>query len=364
MQKRKRKRYAGVTTIKKGEVYQIDYYPYPGAQRKQHRVQAGSEAEASRIRAAEMTKAASEPDVKSLPFNELKEQLILKCQADENRKKTVKNLLWIFRTFFEEFLPKNYPHITSINQLSISVVEAYKNYLADTLGREKAWRNELTRLRIIIKKLIRAGCCNKRIYYDVLSGFKKPSRKKRLYKNITPSQIKKLLHYIEKDRPDYYGITYMVARLGWRREQVISLKKDNIETRGLKPIAIQCEPETTKNKEPHVLTVIDDELAKVLIKYKFNGKHKTKWLFPNKIGNKHHSSHYQMYISKVSQDVIGIRLTPHDFRHSFCTRLLGDGHNRRDIMEITGHKDVESFNIYTHPTSDGAKNVLKDSRLF
>ena len=359
-EKRKRKKFAGVRPIIKGQLYEISYYPYPGAERKWDRVNASSESEASKKRGGKMAKASSESDVQSLPLEELKDRLILKCKTDGNSEKTIRNILCKFKKFFEEFLPAHYSHITNINQISYAMIEAYNTYIVVTLGSKDGWRDELTKLKVIFSKLIKIGCCNKRIYYDVLSEFKRPKANEKLYKEITKAQIDKLLKYIKEKRPDYYGITYLIARLGWRREQVISLKRNNIKLSGLRPIAIMCEPASTKTKAPHILRDIDDNLAKVLRAYLFD-RRKTEWLFPNRDNRKHHSNHYGKWITGHSEKVLGIRLTPHDFRHSFCTMRLAEGHSPRDIMAVTGHKDIESFNIYTHATSKGTKRVLEDS---
>ena len=175
--------------------------------------------------------------------------------------------------------------------------------------------------------------------------------------------MKRLLKYIEKDRPDYYGVTYLIMRLGWRRGQVFSIKRNNVKTHGFKPVAILIEPEDTKTKEPFVLRDIDDELATVIRKYLHDGK-KTLWLFPNRNNNRIRGDRYAAYIKRTSEKLLGISLTPHDFRHSFCTTRRKEGATPRDIMAITGHKDIDSFNKYTHPTSEGTKKVLDSSRIF
>ena len=359
MTKRKRRKYSGVR-FHKGR---YEYSFYSCNTRIWKRVNADSLKEAYEIKIMEMAKSSSEPNVESLPFDDLKKRLEMKCRADGNSEKTIKNFLWKFHTFFEEFIPKYYPHITNVNQVSKSVVERYKQYIVVDLKRELGWRDEIGKLKSMIGKLVKVGCCNKRIKDDVLREFEKPPAPKKLYKEIKPMNIKKLLAFIKKDRPDYYGITYLIARLGWRRGQVISLKKTDVKVSGFKPIEIHCEPATTKTKQPHVLRNIDKGLADVLAMYRYKNKPKSDWLFPNALGNMHHVSHYSDYVSKVSQRVLRIRLTPHDFRHSFITRMKAQGYSDRDIMAITGHKNINSFQIYQHPTTEGTKKVLEASKL-
>lgn len=352
-------KYPGVREIKKGACYQIDFQIK--GDRKWTTIKAKSPKEASIIRANEMAKYKPDTETQAFSFGELKQQLELKCQADGNSKKTIYgNILPKFKNFFEVFLSEKYPHITNINQItSPTIIENYKQFR----NRPDGWRDELTKLRTIFSKFVKMGYCNKEVYDKALCGVKKPKRRVKLYKEISKSEMKRLLDYIRKDRLDYYGITYMIMRLGWRRGQVISIKRDNVRMNGLRPIAIICEPQDTKNKEPFILRDIDDEFAKIIKQYYFS-RRKTQWLFPNRNNNKHHANHYTDYIIRISGQVLGKRLTPHDFRHSFITRMKAEGHADRDIMVVTGHKDIDSFNIYTHATSVGTKKVLERSKLF
>ena len=183
-----------------------------------------------------------------------------------------------------------------------------------------------------------------------------------MYKHITREQIAKLLQFIKKDRSDYYGITYFIARLGWRIGQVVSILRANLRWKKNTPVEIRIPPKDTKTKKAFEFSDIDKELAEVIRRYTL--KNTSPYLFPNRHGGKHHIGHYRDYIKKVSQETIGITLTPHDFRHAFCTTMLKEGHTPRDIMAVTGHKDIDSFNIYTHPTSEGTKKVIEDSRIF
>ncbi|UCD55315.1 MAG: site-specific integrase, partial [Candidatus Omnitrophota bacterium] len=298
-----------------------------------------------------------------LSFTELKNRLELKLKADNVSSRTIyHNLLPKYRSLFETFIPMRYPQVTTINQLTKALIENYKQWIVVERGRTTGWRDELTKIKTMVKKLVDIGCCNKEIYYDVLGSFKRPPRHKKLYKEISREDMKKLLDYIKQDRPDLYGPTYFIMRLGWRRGQVLSIKRKNIRWNALWPVEILIEPSDTKTKEPFILRDIDPELANVIKRYAFD-KRKTIWLFPNKNNNIHHANHYTKYISKISKNVLGIALSPHDFRHSFVTTRLKEGSTPRDIMAITGHKDVESFNIYTHPTSEGTKKVIENSRL-
>ena len=42
-------------------------------------------------------------------------------------------------------------------------------------------------------------------------------------------------------------------------------------------------------------------------------------------------------------------LTPHIFRHTFCTELINKGMNLKSVQYVMGHASIETtLNIYTH----------------
>lgn len=354
----------------KDDIWECSYYPYPGAGRKWKRVRASSKRDAiiARLKLIEIYQESMPNNLEDLSFEEVRKRLEVKCKTDGNSFRTIyHNLLPKFDSLFRKFLPKEFPTIDSLSQFkgsAKSIFEQYHRWVVVDCGRSAGWRDELGKIKSIFAKLYAICLCDS-VILETLKTFKKPKANKKQYKPISKDQQLTLLNYIKTDRPDYYGITYMAMRLGWRRGQIITLKTKNIEWSGLRPIAVYCEPEDTKTKEPFKLDIIDGELATVIKNAYLRAKNQnSEWLFPNRNGGKHHANHFTEYMTKVSEKILNLHLSPHDFRHSFCTRRLAEGCTEEDVMAITGHRTRESFRIYTHRTSEGVKKVVDNSKLF
>lgn len=349
------------------QIRQYSFYPFRN-QRKWKTIKAASKTEAD-ILAAEWMKSFQQAsdNTAGLSFGDIWQKLEIKCRADGDGLKTIRNYHSVYRNFFERFLTTKYPDITDMKGVRLKakiLIEHFKSWVVVECGRVNGWGSELIKLKPMFSKLNAIGLCDDEII-KTLKEFKKPKRHKRLYKELSKDQKIKILHYIKKDRPDYFGIAYLIIRYGWRREQALTLKTTNIKWEGLNIKAIYCEPQDTKTKEPFILRNIDPELANILKDYYLKAKARnSKWLFPNRNNNKHHNDHFTKYIRSISQKVIGIEVKPHDFRHSFITEMKARGYSDNDIIVFTGHRDTRSLETYSHASSAKVSQIVEDTRLF
>jgi len=348
--------------------YQYSFYPFPN-QRKWITIKAPSRREADRLFRdwQNSYQQTTSPNSGELSFKGILEQFEIKCRADNDCDKTIKNYRSVYRNFFERFLPVVYPDVTNMQGIKLKgklIFERYKSWVVVDCKREHGWREELTKIKVIFCKLNAIGLCDDALL-KTIKEFKKPKRRGRIYKEVSREQLATLLKFIDSDRSEYYGASYLVFRYGWRRGQALTLKAKNIKWQGLRPTSLICEPQDTKTKEPFILSDIDPELANILKGYHMEAKKRnTAWLFPNRSGDKLHAGHYTEYIKEVSKKVLGVELKPHDFRHSLITWLKSRNYSDRDIMAITGHRDIGSLNIYSHATSASVKQIIDDTRLF
>jgi site-specific recombinase XerD len=67
---------------------------------------------------------------------------------------------------------------------------------------------------------------------------------------------------------------------------------------------------------------------------------------------------------KVVGRRIGVRLTPHLFRHAFTTHMLNQGANLRAVQEMLGHKSVCSTFIYWDSTDKHITQMLREIYMY
>lgn len=187
---------------------------------------------------------------------------------------------------------------------------------------------------------------------------KKPPPTKKTYPDINKSSIEKLLAHIKQDRPDYYGVIYFMYRAGRRREEITLIEKRDVVLRGFKPIAINIRAETTKKRVTAPLTFLDEDLERHIRSAMSNNK--TKWLFPNHLGNRCTPNRLCDYLKKKSTEIIGVTITPHYFRHRLCTECGKKNVPIADVKAITGIRDTNVLlEFYSHSTIKGQRQVLE-----
>lgn len=89
------------------------------------------------------------------------------------------------------------------------------------------------------------------------------------------------------------------------------------------------------------------------------------FLFQNNEGNVALPQNYEAYCRRVQTKfndthTIQIRLTPHVFRHTFCTNLVRAGVNATSLQYLMGHSNAAlSLNVYTDKTFEDAEIAYK-----
>ncbi|MHC4123952.1 MAG: tyrosine-type recombinase/integrase [Planctomycetota bacterium] len=359
-------KYEGIREKVKGKRYEIYFRPYKGSNTIFRNIEATGFADAYEKRLdmiAEYRKNISLPHTDRLTadFSEIWGKLHQGLLADRLTKKAVGHYRNTFTRLFVNFLGKHYPHIKNPKQLSLPFFKEYKNYYVNELNRPDGWRAELIFIKSLIRRLYHIGYCSKDLMED-LKQIKRPQANKKDYPNIPISEMHKLFSFIKKDRPDYYFPLYFMFKTGRRRQETTLIKKEDVVRSGFKPIAINIRPETTKTKKKAPITGLDENLEHLIRQTLSNNE--SDWLFPDQSGNKCSADGIYEYLKKVSQEAIGIAITPHYFRHRFITECAKANAPIADVKAISGIKDNNVLlEHYSHSTEEGQRQVLGIMRL-
>ena len=360
------KRYPGVREISKGSVYEVNYQI--GGARKQHRIKALSEKEAYFKKVSDM---AEDQKKMSLPEEErglltadfpeiwkkLEGDLIAENKLIKKTRGRYRNTFW---RMFGDFREKYCPHVRSPKDLTLPFFRGYRNYYANDLGRSGGLRSELIHVKAIMKRLYMLGHCSKELL-ESLKELKKPPAKKKAYPDVTRSDIDRLLAAMRKERPDYYALIYFIKRVGRRINETTLIEKKDVVLNGFKPIAVNIRAETTKKGKDAPLAYLDEDLERHIRAALSNNK--TKWLFPNRLGNRCHPNRVRDFLKAISRKTLGIELTPHYFRHRFCTECAKANVPIVDVKAISGISDTKVLlDFYSHSTDAGLKQVLDITR--
>lgn len=90
----------------------------------------------------------------------------------------------------------------------------------------------------------------------------------------------------------------------------------------------------------------------------FKGSQISEALFLNKNGSRLSARSVQRLVSTLIERIgLNKSVTPHTFRHSFATHMLGSGADLRAIQELLGHESLSTTQKYTHVGVDDLAKV-------
>jgi tyrosine recombinase XerC len=83
-------------------------------------------------------------------------------------------------------------------------------------------------------------------------------------------------------------------------------------------------------------------------------------LFLNPRGSRLSDRGARLVVSRwVREASVQQKVSPHSFRHSFATHLLGRGCDLKAVQEMLGHRNLATTQTYTHVTAEHLKKVYE-----
>ena len=361
-QARRQSKYPGVTP--RGRGFKIDY-SYNGI-RKTETVVTDSVEEACAVRLKRLAALRADPQgVNAIMDMGLDKAMDYYVSVNEKvlTARTLQRSRCIYGHFVN-FIRRAFPNITAVSQLTNVQALRYKDYLLGVPGKRPSGINtDISKLRAIFDKFKKSRFITGNIFgKDVVT--KIPARHAQPEKKHLPTdqQIKVILE-AAKDDPSYYELTQFMVKVGRRIGETISYeKRDVVLDDKRQPIKLIIRGEITKTKVDDQL-LLDDELAAILMTAM--SKHPASmYVFTNSAGRQISANTYRDFLDRIClQCEINDNITPHCFRYFVVNKLHCAGVNIRDIMAITGHKDIESLFEYLKSTEEGQRRGLAMNRL-
>ena len=165
---------------------------------------------------------------------------------------------------------------------------------------------------------------------------------------LTHQQLKQLYDYL----PEKYSLLAEVMLWGAGRvNECASIKVRNIN---IKEHTIVLEKSTTKMKESRVTAIHPSTIHKLKNWIKKHQLKQDDYIFFSasnnikyKKGEKHLGFHTIEEYFKKGFDWIGVKgASTHSFRRSMATHLLNSGFTLKEIMDVTGHKNIATLQEY------------------
>lgn len=165
-------------------------------------------------------------------------------------------------------------------------------------------------------------------------------KEQRLPKPVDSADIEVLLSKIDNLR-DRVMVELFYAT-GMRREELTTVKYSDINFLTGEIVVIG------KGNKERIIPVYPKALS--MVAELFN-EHNSDWLFPSRRVKGEHISNRQVNeIIKKWVDEAGLggkKITPHSFRHSFCSHLFANGADIKVIRDMAGHASTSTTDLYT-----------------
>ena len=178
--------------------------------------------------------------------------------------------------------------------------------------------------------------------------------------NLAPTLLNfEVESFLIQAKNEYFRDFVMVSLClgtGLRNSELIGLKIENVLPYGVVSNFLNVPAAISKSKKDRSIPL--HENLKFLLGNFYQWKttmnepaDSSAFLFVSKFThNKLNPRDFQRIVSKISIKSIGRSIHPHVLRHTFATRLLVQS-NLKVVQEVLGHKNIQTTQIYTHPTS-------------
>lgn len=229
-----------------------------------------------------------------------------------------------------------------------------------------SFNSHRNRLRTLFRFAVRQGFLDENPTDKVLLV---PTHTK-MHKTLSQDSIDKILIHLELGRTDesrfWLAVTYTLYWTGMRRRQLAGLRWSDIDWGNM---SIRMAAENSKTRKEWIIPMAP-ELKEVLWQFKAWADKKRGYrqepsgqvfdmrLYTRQAMNPKAITHFYWALGNK----LGIKVSPHRFRHTVATELANTVPNIKIVQEILGHADVQTTCRYIHPDLAAMRTALSSLR--
>lgn len=179
---------------------------------------------------------------------------------------------------------------------------------------------------------------------------------------LTRQEVGRLLHAVQltKHKNFQKGLLHetliiLLVNLGLRIEEACSLTKNSISFRNNLVNVLG------KGSKHRVVPLTEKTKAHILLWLENREKDSDYILVSSK--SSHLSTRAAQHILKKYSTQLGIEITPHSLRHTYCKQLADSGVGLQSIADLAGHSSMDTTRIYVTPSIKELQNALKKTEF-
>ncbi|MCF2650057.1 MULTISPECIES: tyrosine-type recombinase/integrase [Niallia] len=175
---------------------------------------------------------------------------------------------------------------------------------------------------------------------------------------LTRKEVGRLLHAIELTKQQNYKkgmlhqtIVYLAVNLGLRVQEICNVRIIDID--------IQKEIIRINGKgDKHRITPLTENTKDTIVNWLKVREQESEYLLVSSKSN-HLTTRAVQHIFKKYSNLLGIEITPHSLRHTYCKQLAEHGVDIQSIADLAGHSSIETTRVYVTPSIQELQNALK-----
>lgn len=257
----------------------------------------------------------------------------------------------------EQFNDKIKP--TPLLDIDLSMVKNYMTWLRDSFANNTVLR-KLSSLKTLYNYCLANNLISKN-YFNEISVSKK---KVILPKYLTEEQINLFLNSLTLDTPldvRNKAMFELIYATGMRISELINLEIKDLNFNE------QFVRVTGKGRVERIIPINDIALKYVKLyidEYRLGFNPSYDNVFLNNHGKPLSRQGFYKILKQLALNVGITDISPHQFRHSIATHMLGNGANLKVVQEMLGHKNIATTEIYTHVSNQQIINDYNKYHMF